>query len=225
MAIFDKEAIDYDQWYKSKLGTFVDNVETELALSRFKPKAGMKILDVGCGTGNFSIKLAEMGCEVVGIDVSEEMLDKARKKANEKGLNIKFEIMDVYNLNFSDKTFDGVFSMAAFEFIKEPQKAYNEMYRVLKNNGHLLIGTINIESSWGELYLSEPFQKNSVFKYADFKSMDQLKSLNTEEVINSGECLFIPPITEEKDISMELEKELSVSERGGFICVVWKKEI
>ncbi len=225
MAIFDKEAIDYDQWYKSKLGTFVDNVETELALSLFKPKAGMKILDVGCGTGNFSIKLAEMGCEVVGIDVSEEMLGKARKKANEKGLNIKFEIMDVYNLNFSDKTFDGVFSMAAFEFIKEPQKAYNEMYRVLKNKGHLLIGTINIESSWGELYLSEPFQKNSVFKYADFKSTDQLKSLNTEELINSGECLFIPPTTVEKDISMELEKELSVSERGGFICVVWKKEI
>jgi len=224
MAIFDNEAINYDNWYESKLGKFVDDIETKLALSLFKPKSGMKILDVGCGTGNFSIKLAEMGCEVIGIDVSEEMLDQARKKAKEKGLNIEFKIMDVYNLDFPDKTFDGVLSMAAFEFIKEPQKAYNEMYRIIKHNSHMLIGTINKESNWGELYLSKPFQENSIFKYADFKSMSDLKALNSAEVIDSGECLFIPPNTKEDDVSMELENKLSTKEGGGFICVLWKKK-
>lgn len=224
MAVFDKEAINYDQWYESKLGEFVDKVETELAFLLFKPTPGMKILDVGCGTGNFSIKLAEMGCKVVGIDISEEMLNKARKKAKDKGLDIEFHNMDIYNINFPAESFDGVFSMAAFEFIKEPQKAYDEMYRVLKKNGHLLIGTINRESKWGDLYLSKSVQENSVFKYADFKSMDDLKSWNTKEVIDSGECLFIPPNTEEGHVSTELEKELSSSERGGFICVLWKKE-
>lgn len=224
MAIFDKEAGDYDEWYTSKLGDFVDKVETDLAFSLFKPNSGMKILDVGCGTGNFSIKLAEMGCKVVGIDKSEEMLSKARVKAKSKGLDIEFHTMDVYDLEFSDESFDGVFSMAAFEFIKEAQSAYDEMYRVLKKDGYLLIGTINEESKWGELYLSKPFQENSVFKYADFKSMDDMKSWNTKEIISSGECLFIPPNIEEKHISIKREEELSSSERGGFICVLWEKE-
>ncbi len=225
MSIFGKVAIDYDKWYDSKMGSFADQVQTELAFSLFKPTAGMKILDVGCGTGNFSIKLAEMGCKVVGIDVSDEMLDKARKKAKAKDLNIEFHIMDVYNLDFSHETFDGVFSMAAFEFIKEPQNAYEEMYRVLKKNGHMLIGTINRKSSWGEMYLSKEFQEKTVFKYADFKSMDDLKSLNLKDIVSSGECLFIPPNIKEEDINMDFEDEYSNKEGGGFICTLWKKQI
>lgn len=225
MAIFDKEANEYDNWYKSKLGGFVDKVETDLAFSLYKPTPEMKILDVGCGTGNFSIKLAEMGCKVVGIDKSGEMLNKAKQKSKDKGLNIEFYTMDIYDINFPDESFDGVFSMAAFEFIKEPKKAYNEMHRVLKKGGPLLIGTINRDSKWGELYISKEFQENSIFKYADFKSMDDLKSLDIEGVANSGESLFIPPNTEEKDITMDLERKLSTSENGGFISVLWNKEV
>ena len=54
--------------------------------------------------------------------------------------------MDAYNITFPSESFDGVFSMAAFEFINKPIIAYDEMYRVLKENGSLLIGTINRES-------------------------------------------------------------------------------
>lgn len=224
MAIFDQEASEYDTWYQSNLGKFVDQVETELAFSLFKPEGEMKILDVGCGTGNFSIKLAEMGCKVIGIDKSEKMLEEAKRKAEIKGLNIEFLNMDVYDIELSDESFDGVFSMAAFEFIKRPKKAYDEMYRVLKKGGYLLIGTINRDSKWGELYMSEPFQENSVFKYADFKSMDDMESWDSENIVTSGEALFLPPNTEEENVSLELDKELSASERGGFICMLWKKE-
>lgn len=223
MAVFDKKADDYDRWYESKLGKFVDKVETELAFSLFEPVPGMKILDMGCGTGNFSIKLAEKGCKVFGIDISEEMLKKAREKAQKRNLDIEFYNMDVYNINFPGESFDGIFSMAAFEFIKEPQKAYDEMYRVLKRNGYLLIGTINRKSKWGEFYVSRSLRRNSIFKHADFKSMGDLKSLNSKEIINSGECLFIPPYMEENNINMEFEKKLSYSGSGGFICVLWKK--
>ncbi len=224
MAFFDEKAAEYDGWYESKMGKFADDVETELAFKMFTPVEGMKILDVGCGTGNFTIKLAERGCKVVGIDISQDMLAIAREKIKGKDLDIEFVLGDVYDLKFDDNEFDGVFSMAAFEFIKEAQKAHKEMMRVLKVGGQLLIGTIHRDSSWGELYMSRAFQEDSVFKHADFKTMKELQDLNKENLVTSGECLFLPPDTREEDISMEREKALSKKERGGFICALWKKK-
>lgn len=223
MAIFDKEAKSYDSWYKTKLGSFIDKVETDLAFRLFKPQKGMKILDIGCGTGNFSIKLAKMGCKVVGIDISDEMLNIAKEKAENEGLEIEFYNMDVYNLKFQDNYFDGAFSMAAFEFIKEPERAIEEIFRVVKKGSQIMIGTINKDSKWGELYLSEEFQKNSVFKYADFKTLDDLKKLRTEKLVKTGECLFIQPSASEDEITIENEERLSKTERGGFICALWIK--
>lgn len=223
MAFFDKEAGLYDSWYDTKLGSFIDKVETDLAFKLFNPKKGMKILDIGCGTGNFSMKLAEKGCKVIGIDISDEMLSRAREKAEKLGLDIEFYNMDVYNLDFEDQTFDAAFSMAAFEFIKKPEMALNEIFRVVKSGSEVMIGTINKDSEWGQLYLSEEVQKNTVFKYADFKTLEDLKSLKCEKLVDSGECLFIPPNAEEEDINTENEIKLSQSERGGFICALWKK--
>jgi len=88
MEIFDGIAKNYDGWYTTKMGNFVDEIETKLALNMFSPRRGMKVLDVGCGTGNFSTKLARFGCRVTGIDVSENMLKIARHKAKEEKVDI-----------------------------------------------------------------------------------------------------------------------------------------
>ncbi|MBS4537268.1 methyltransferase domain-containing protein [Clostridium sp. D2Q-11] len=223
MTIFDKEAKSYDSWYDTKLGNFVDKVERKCAFDLFLPFKGMKVLDIGCGTGNYSIRLAEKGCEVIGIDISDEMLEIARDKAREKNLDIKFYNMDVYNLNFEDENFDGVFSMAAFEFIKYTKKALDEIFRVAKTDGQVLIGTINKDSAWGELYMSNDFKENSVFKYADFKTKEDFNNIFPDNIVDINECLFIPPSIKPQDISVEKEEELSHSKRGGFICVLWKK--
>ncbi len=223
MEIFDKEASSYDQWYQTKMGDFIDQVETGLAFNLFSVKKGMKVLDIGCGTGNFSMKLAQKGCKVTGVDISEDMLSVAREKAKESGLDIEYYPVDVYDLKFKDECFDAIFSMAAFEFIKEPQKAMDEIFRVAKKGSEILIGTINKDSQWGELYLSESFQENSVFKYADFKTLDHFRSLKDDNLMDTGECLFISPDAKEQDIDMENERVLSNSNRGGFICALWKK--
>lgn len=223
MAVFDKIANEYDSWYETKLGDFVDKVETELAFSMIKLRPGMKILDVGCGTGNFSIKLAEMGCKVVGIDISDEMLDIARSKAKLRNLDIEFHKMDVYKLGFEDGSFDAAFSMAAFEFIDKPAAALCEMVRVVKDKGQVLIGTISGDSKWGELYQSEPVKSSSVFKYAHFKTLEDLRKLMPEKQVNSGQCLFLPPDISEDQISLEKEMQLSKTEKGGYICALWQK--
>jgi ubiquinone biosynthesis O-methyltransferase len=223
MAIFNKIAGSYDSWYDTPMGEFVDAVETDLAFRMFKVEKGMKILDVGCGTGNFSIKLAEKGCRVIGIDISDNMLDTARKKATKAGYNINFYNMDVYKLDFEDEEFDGVFSMAAFEFITQPEKALDELLRVTKKGGQVLVGTISRNSSWGELYLTDEYQRNSVFKYADFKTLDEMKSWRTQSLVNAGECLFVPPASAETDFNMQKEQELAGKVKGGYICAAWIK--
>jgi ubiquinone/menaquinone biosynthesis C-methylase UbiE len=122
MAIFDNKSNIYDDWYKTKLGKHVDLVESECAFNLFKIKKGMKILDIGCGTGNFSIKLAKKGCKVSGIDLSDKMLILAREKAEKENVPISYYNMSVYDLNFPDQHFDAVFSMATFGFnIKEEE--------------------------------------------------------------------------------------------------------
>ncbi len=223
MAVFDKAAQNYDQWYNSKLGAFVDMIETKLAFELFKTKKGQSVLDAGCGTGNFSCKLADMGCKVTGIDISHKMLKLAKEKACNSDLDIDFKLMDLYHLDFPDEHFDSVFSMAAFEFIKYPEVAMDELFRVTKKNGAIMIGTINRDSKWGELYTKNEAMKNSVFKHAHFKTPQQIEALNSDNLVALRQCLFTPPDVSEDSLSLEKEVEFSHSERGGFLCALWIK--
>ncbi len=179
---------------------------------------------MGCGSGNYSIQLARMGYDVVGIDISEEMLQIARDKAFAEGLSIRFEKMDVYQLDFEDEAFDGVFSMAAYEFIHEDEKAISEMMRVLKKGRDLIVGTIHGDSPWGRLYMSEEMQKNTVFKYAKFKSLEEMAALEPSKLVEKAECLFVPPNALEEELTDEGEKKYQeIGNRGGFVCLRWTR--
>lgn len=225
MAIFDTGSETYDSWYETKLGAFVDEVETGLVLGKFKLKPGMRVLDSGCGTGNFSIKLLKLGCRVTGIDISEGMLEKARKKAlklKQDG-SLEFKYMDVCSMDYPDNYFDAAISIAQFEFLEDRVKAVEELLRVIKPGGQLITGTINRDSAWGRLYMSEEFQRNSIFKYAKLMTIEELSAIRRQNLVDTGRNLFVAPDAEENEISLEKEKELSVNGSGGFICAVWVK--
>ena len=223
MIAFDPEAKDYDNWYTTKLGKFVDDIETKTSLHLLNPRESMRILDVGCGTGNFSIKLSQLGCSVVGIDVSENMLEIAKKKSARLNLNIKFLHGNSEELPFDDESFDAVISITAIEFFTNWGKSIKEMLRVIKKEGSLVIGTINKNSSWGKLYSTTYFKENTVFKYANFLNKEDLSNIGKDKLTQSRTCLFIPPDTIEENFSMELETNLSKLNEGGFICCLWKK--
>jgi len=225
LALFDQEATNYNNWYETKMGKHADLVETDCAFNLFQVKPGMRILDVGCGTGNFSVKLARKGALVTGIDISEKMLAIARRRALQEKLEIDFQQMDNQDLRFPDHFFDSVLSMATIEFISDPPKMIREMFRVCKKEGHILVGTINRESDWGLLYQDPEFQKKvPVFKHADFKSPEDLSKIKEYALIEIRECLFISPDTPESEISLVKENELSSKNRGGFFCILWRKK-
>lgn len=68
-------------------------------------KPGMKVLDLGCGPGLYTEKIAEAGCEVTGLDLSQGSLDYARKHAKESELDIDYRCMNFFDMDYSD-TFD-----------------------------------------------------------------------------------------------------------------------
>lgn len=223
--MFIKEiAKNYDNWYKNLPGSFVDELESAAAFSLFQPASNSNVLDVGCGTGNYSIKLAKKGYNVTGVDISNDMLDIARIKADKQRLNINFVNGDLNCLEFPDNSFSAVCSMTAFEFIKNPHNAFQELFRVVKPGGFILIGTINKESLWGEAYISNARQdENSVFNYAYFKSIEELRNLDQYNCIASKECLFIPPNAPNADFNWKMENYYSQHNSGGFIMCLWQK--
>lgn len=224
MQIFDGRAEAYDEWYLTKTGAFIDEVETAFAFSMFDVKKGQKILDAGAGTGNFSLKLAKKGAEVTGIDLSEDMLKLAESKVKEEGYNIPFFKRDIFETGFEDESFDAVFSMAAFEFIEDHERAIKELYRLVKPGGSLLIGTIAKSGAWGKLYQEFAKEEDSVFRHAHFKDIEDFLKVMPDEIINSGSCLFVGPGREEGDYNLAEEEKLSESEIGSYFCVVWRKK-
>jgi ubiquinone biosynthesis O-methyltransferase len=224
MAFFDEAAKKYDSWYQTPMGHFVDEVETRLAFDLFTPEKGMTILDCGCGTGNFSIKLAEKGAQVTGVDLSTEMMGVAKEKARRSELNINFVEADICNLTFPDNSFDAVFTMAVFEAIPDSQRAFQEMMRVLKPGKFLLIGTIRKDAAWGRSY-EKRVQENpdSIWRFSTFKTMEEFKDLDRQNLVKIGQCLFVPPNASEDKYNLEEEERLSHTEPGGFMAALWQK--
>jgi ubiquinone/menaquinone biosynthesis C-methylase UbiE len=108
------------------------------------PLAGVKpshrVLDLACGPGFVALEFAKHAREVVGVDLTPEMLKKARALARRENFkNVTFRRADVKRLPFDVRSFDLVVTRASFHHFSEPERALAEMVRVLKRNGRILI--------------------------------------------------------------------------------------
>lgn len=102
-------------------------------------KEGDRVLDVGVGTG-LSLSLYPSTCEVVGIDLSPEMLEQAQKKVKKYNLShVKLMEMDASKLSFCDDSFDHVIATFVISVVPDPVKVISEMKRVNKKDGKLVI--------------------------------------------------------------------------------------
>jgi SAM-dependent methyltransferase len=94
--------------------------------------AGMRVLELGCGTGYFTRELARSGADIVAIDVSPELLEIAR--ANCSGRNVRYEIQNASALSYPDAVFDSVVGSSVLHHL-EIEEALREIHRVLKVGG------------------------------------------------------------------------------------------
>ncbi|MEH2238751.1 class I SAM-dependent methyltransferase [Nostoc sp.] len=119
-------------------------------LKFLNPRPGESILDLGCGTGQLTEKIAQAGAEVMGVDHAFAMIEKAR----ENYPHIRFDVADARNFQV-DKPLDAVFSNAVLHWVKEADSAIASIHQALKPGGRFVAefgGKGNIQAIVKALY-------------------------------------------------------------------------
>jgi len=125
-----------------------------------------KILDVGCGIGQFEQKLQNLN--ITGLDNSEEMLIEARKRSDKK-----FILGNAEKLRFKDSSFDAVFYVTTLEFIDDYKKSIDEAVRVLEPEGKLVVMLLNPESEYFKAHMQK---EDSYFRKIKHTNLMEIKS-------------------------------------------------
>ena len=127
-------------------------VANPFALGRLEP--GERVLDVGSGAGTDSLVAAQMvGPEgrVTGIDMTPEMLTKARAAANELGVgNVEFVESEAERLPFAEESFDVVISNGVIDLIPDKDAVFSELFRVLRPGGRIQVADVTIQTPVSE---------------------------------------------------------------------------
>jgi ubiquinone/menaquinone biosynthesis C-methylase UbiE len=130
------------------LGMGVNRPNSRMIIEMAKIKAGDKVLDVGCGTGNLTLtakRYVEASGSAYGIDASPEMIEVARKNAERSGSKTVFEVGLIEKIAYPGATFDVVISRLVIHHLPDDLKrqGFAEILRVLKPGGHMFMVDFN----------------------------------------------------------------------------------
>ena len=152
---YDSVAMRYDVGFKKAESRWrFHDLATWEHINRFFPKAG-KLLDAGCGTGRWALRLARMGWYVTGVDISKKMLEVAKRKASNLGVSDRVEFVagDVTELcGLQCESFDAILSQGCvLSYCGDAAKALSEFHRVAKS-GACLIADVDCRFSVAASY-------------------------------------------------------------------------
>ena len=175
----------YDRWYETPFGRWADGLEKALVGELLGPSPAERgessILDIGCGTGQWGLWLAEMGYEVTGIDISESMVARARVKLGEQAT---VEMMSATELEFADNSFDHALMVTLLGFVDEPEAVLAEAVRVARKS--VIVGVVNGQSMLGTWYKLKGMLRKRDYKRPHFYTPGELARLVRQVVSASG---------------------------------------
>jgi ubiquinone/menaquinone biosynthesis C-methylase UbiE len=191
---YDDVADIYDNRYNRNRGKFYHAHISERVLEGI-PRDG-KILDLGCGTGLFIKSYEEQGGSGIGLDLSREMIRRARMRCRES----EFFVGNAEVLPFKDESFDAVCSLMAFSYVKRPDLLLSEALRVLQPGGKIAICTLGknlLTSGLPAIYTMAEMMRLKKIGMGDFGEyyygegeMRNLLTVSGFVAVEIGKCSF-----------------------------------
>jgi len=203
---FDNYSNEYDNWFVENKFAFQSELQ---AIKKALPKSKNSI-EIGIGSGIFAeaLNIKE------GIEPSEAM----RIKAKERNINAINAVAE--NLPYKNKTIDVVLMVTTVCFLDDIYTSFQEIHRILKDNGHFVIGFVDKNSPIGKIYLKNK-EKSLFYKEARFFSVEDLSQILSEtgfEISESYQTIF-----GEIDNIKQVQKVLKSHGQGSFIVIKAKK--
>lgn len=221
MSLFDDVAPRYEAFCHTPLGQFINQVEQKIIIDLSSPQPKESWIDLGCGTGEYSVALASFGCHVIGLDESESMLERARTKPVTSG-TVKYESADIRYIPYPNGFFDGALIQVTLEFVKDAPQVLKEALRVLKHSGRLVVGLIHELGPWAQYYQerakTDPL---TVYRHAHFWTVQELYELLHCFPVRIESGLYVGPNEfTTQDAAWHLESQRRNTwplEKAGFI--------
>ncbi|MBN8642828.1 MAG: methyltransferase domain-containing protein [Flavobacteriales bacterium] len=190
-ALYNKIGIGYNNTRKP------DKYILKKIIELLQPEKEKLYLDIGCGTGNYTVEIANEDFNFIGVDPSEKMLESARTKSNQ----INWKIGTAESIPAENDVFDGIIGVLTIHHWTNLEKAFTELYRTLKVNGKIVLFTSTSEQMKG-YWLNKYFPKmlkesiNQMPTFEEIKTASEkagLKIINTEKyfIQNDLEDLFL----------------------------------
>ena len=201
MPLYETIAESYDEIFPLKLAR-VEFIESFL-------EKNLKVLDIGCATGELALTLEQKGHHLVGIDLDEKMIALAREKTKNQGLNTEFFTKDMTRIgdDFIPASFDAVLCFGnTLVHLENPDKikeVFMGIHKILKNGGILMVQVVNYDRILSEKIKELPLLESKNFTFRREYHYDQpdhhlqfltrLTIKKNGKIINSSEILY--PLT------------------------------
>lgn len=171
---YKKFASKYDERKASFAAQLYYDYWDKLMIDFAPQQHDLKVLDLGCGTGDFLEKLQKKYKKAVGIDISPEMIKIARKKYPHLSKNLVRSAAE--KLHFKNNSLDAVFIKGALHHFQDPEQSLKEIQRVLKKNGWLIL----LEPCSDFFILR--FLRRLLFKFKSEKFLSEHRSFSKKEL-------------------------------------------
>ena len=187
---FDGAAAAYDEWYESPLGAFADRVERRVIFELLAPQGGELVLDVGSGTGRYTLELFRRGARAVGVEPSSGMLAVAQGTRAPAG-GPSYVRAAGEALPFRARAFDGVVIVTTLEFAADPDALLLEAVRVTRVGGRVVVGALSRSGPWAA---RRRRSRSPLWAGARFFTEGDLRAtLERYGPVRSRRVLLVPP--------------------------------